>query len=70
VPQTIKTLLAAGIHIWMLTGDKLETAVQIAQSSSICSRKTELMKIAEKSFDAVLEKLKQFKTRVLILLRI
>jgi magnesium-transporting ATPase (P-type) len=47
----------------MLTGDKLETAVQIAQSSSICSKNTELMKIAEKSFDAVLNKLQHFKNK-------
>ncbi|GBG70477.1 hypothetical protein CBR_g6606 [Chara braunii] len=30
VPQTIKLLRNAGIHFWMLTGDKYTTAVQIA----------------------------------------
>ncbi|CAK5122369.1 unnamed protein product [Meloidogyne enterolobii] len=60
VPLTIRTLLSAGIFIWMLTGDKLETAIQISHSSSITSKDTKLMKIVEKSFEAVLAKLKFF----------
>lgn len=32
VPETIEELQDAGIHIWMLTGDKLETAINIAKS--------------------------------------
>jgi P-type E1-E2 ATPase len=30
VPQCIETLRKAGIKIWVLTGDKLETAINIA----------------------------------------
>ncbi|PVV02336.1 hypothetical protein BB560_003215 [Smittium megazygosporum] len=32
VPETIEALKRAGIHIWMLTGDKIETAINIAKS--------------------------------------
>lgn len=32
VPETIETLIRAGINIWMLTGDKLETATNISYS--------------------------------------
>lgn len=32
VPQTVADFLAARIHVWMLTGDKLETAENIAYS--------------------------------------
>lgn len=32
VPETIEYLLRCGIKIWMLTGDKKETAINIAQS--------------------------------------
>eukprot|EP01113_Clastostelium_recurvatum_P044997 TRINITY_DN7661_c0_g1_i3.p1 TRINITY_DN7661_c0_g1~~TRINITY_DN7661_c0_g1_i3.p1 ORF type:complete len:1183 (+),score=311.41 TRINITY_DN7661_c0_g1_i3:100-3648(+) len=32
VPETIELLRTAGIKVWMLTGDKLSTAVQIATS--------------------------------------
>eukprot|EP00928_Gymnodinium_smaydae_P027213 TRINITY_DN21108_c0_g1_i1.p1 TRINITY_DN21108_c0_g1~~TRINITY_DN21108_c0_g1_i1.p1 ORF type:complete len:660 (-),score=73.87 TRINITY_DN21108_c0_g1_i1:140-2119(-) len=32
VPETIATMRAASIHVWVLTGDKVETAVEIAKS--------------------------------------
>ena len=32
VPETIAKLLEANIHVWMLTGDKQETAINIAKS--------------------------------------
>jgi P-type E1-E2 ATPase len=35
VPETIKTLRAAGIKIWMLTGDKFSTALQIATTCNL-----------------------------------
>uniref|UniRef100_A0A0K8T9U4 Phospholipid-transporting ATPase n=1 Tax=Lygus hesperus TaxID=30085 RepID=A0A0K8T9U4_LYGHE len=38
VKQTLEVLRASGIKIWMLTGDKLETAVCIAKSSNLVDR--------------------------------
>jgi phospholipid-translocating ATPase len=38
VRQTLETLRNAGIKIWMLTGDKLETATCIAKSSKLIGR--------------------------------
>jgi magnesium-transporting ATPase (P-type) len=35
VPAAIETLLAAGMRVWMITGDKQETAVNIAVSCSL-----------------------------------
>ncbi|CAG9335514.1 unnamed protein product [Blepharisma stoltei] len=35
VPQTIQALLSAGINVWMLTGDKLETAENIGKTCSL-----------------------------------
>lgn len=32
VPETIQTLMRAGINVWMLTGDKQETAINIGYS--------------------------------------
>ncbi len=32
VPDTIADLLQASIHVWMITGDKQETAINIAIS--------------------------------------
>lgn len=36
VPETITKLRRANIRIWMLTGDKRETAINIAHSAQIC----------------------------------
>lgn len=36
VPETIDKLQRANIKIWMLTGDKRETAINIAHSAGIC----------------------------------
>ena len=35
VPETIENLQKCGIHIWMLTGDKIETAQNIGYSSKL-----------------------------------
>ncbi len=39
VPKTIETLREAGIKVWMLTGDKYMTAIQIGLSCSLIERK-------------------------------
>ena len=39
VALTIESLRGAGIQIWMLTGDKVETATCIAMSAGFKSRK-------------------------------
>lgn len=38
VPQTIASLQQAGIKIWMLTGDKLETAENIGESCKLLKK--------------------------------
>ena len=35
VPETINTLIACNIHIWLLTGDKVDTSLEIAKSSNL-----------------------------------
>lgn len=42
VSVTLETLHNAGVKIWMLTGDKLETAMCIAKSSKLVSREQDL----------------------------
>jgi phospholipid-translocating ATPase len=37
VPQTIQSIRQAGMAFWMLTGDKTETAIQIARSCNVIS---------------------------------
>jgi len=43
VPETIDKLRRAGIKIWMLTGDKRETAINIAHSARICKSYSEVI---------------------------
>jgi len=42
VRQTLETLRNAGLKIWMLTGDKLETAECIAKSSKLVARSQDI----------------------------
>lgn len=35
VPETIRDLIRANIKVWMLTGDKMETAENIAKSCKL-----------------------------------
>lgn len=46
VPEVITSLRAAGIVIWVLTGDKMETAVNIANSCSLFDGKMRLITIS------------------------
>lgn len=41
VPETLEALEAAQIKVWMLTGDKMETAICVARSSRLFSRDSE-----------------------------
>merc|ERR1712130_792406 len=43
VPETIEKLLEANIHVWMLTGDKQETAINIAKSCRLHRDNTDLL---------------------------
>lgn len=42
VPETIDKLRRANIKVWMLTGDKRETAINIAHSATICKPFSEI----------------------------
>ena len=47
VPDTIYDLLRAGIKVWVLTGDKVETAINIGFSSKLLKRATTLIRITD-----------------------
>lgn len=68
VPETIETLRKAGINFWMLTGDKQNTAIQIARSCNFISPepKGQLLSIDGKTEDEVCRSLE----RVLLTMRI
>ena len=51
VPETIEALLAADIHVWVLTGDKQETAINIGHSSRLLHSKMPLLILNEDGLD-------------------
>lgn len=59
VGETISTLRQAGIKIWVLTGDKIETAINIGFSCKLLNNEMEKLfvdGIEEKEVDEAIEK--------------
>jgi phospholipid-transporting ATPase len=56
VPRTIAKLGAAGIKIWMLTGDKEETAVNIGHSCQLLTRTMSLISMCNLRDEAAFER--------------
>ncbi|KAA8907342.1 hypothetical protein FN846DRAFT_906662 [Sphaerosporella brunnea] len=55
VPDTIHTLQTAGIKIWVLTGDRQETAINIGMSCKLISEDMTLIIINEENAEATRE---------------
>ena len=51
VPNAIENLRQAGIVVWVLTGDKQETAINIAYSCKLFTQTMEIIKLNAKSRD-------------------
>lgn len=52
VPETLNALMSAGIVIWVLTGDKPETAINIAYSAKLFHPHMEVLKIMARTKEA------------------
>ncbi|XP_075212548.1 ATPase phospholipid transporting 8A1 isoform X3 [Lycorma delicatula] len=55
VPETIAALQKADISIWVLTGDKQETAINIGYSTKLIAHGTPIIILNENSLDALRE---------------
>lgn len=51
VPETIAALIKADISVWILTGDKQETAINIGYSMNLISQGTPLIILNEPTLD-------------------
>ena len=60
VPETICTLLACNIHIWVLTGDKIDTAIEIAKSCNLINDNMFLIFLTDTG-ESIENKLKKLK---------
>ena len=59
VPETIHTLQQAGIKVWVLTGDRQETAINIGMSCKLLSEDMMLLIVNEETADATRENLQK-----------
>lgn len=64
VPEAIQDILNAGINIWMLTGDKLETAVNIGKTCSLLNESMVVEKCPATDFMSTLETLKKILKKI------
>lgn len=64
VADTIKDLHKADFKIWMLTGDKLETAENIGYATNLISHTTKVFRIKVTSPEEANEKLKKIKNKI------
>ncbi|KAK0451302.1 uncharacterized protein EV420DRAFT_1560180 [Desarmillaria tabescens] len=51
VPEAIETLHQAGIKLWILTGDKLQTAIEIGYSCNLLKNDMDLMILSADSYE-------------------
>jgi len=59
VPETIAQLLEAGIHVWVLTGDKQETAINIGHSCRLLREGMPILIINSDTLDETREEIRQ-----------
>ena len=71
MPDTIANLRLAGMIVWVLTGDKQETAINIAYSCKLFTEKMEIIKLNAHSRDSAeqiltknLEEIKHFNENI------
>ena len=61
VPETIDWLRRAGIKVWILTGDKLETAIAIGRTSGVIQPESDVLIISNEDKETVKRRLKVLK---------
>ena len=59
VPETIHTLQQAGVKVWVLTGDRQETAINIGMSCKLLSEDMMLLIVNEESAEATRENIQK-----------
>lgn len=59
VPETIHTLQSAGIKVWVLTGDRQETAINIGMSCKLISEEMTLLIVNEENAEATRDNLQK-----------
>ncbi|XP_053399263.1 phospholipid-transporting ATPase VA-like isoform X2 [Mercenaria mercenaria] len=66
VPETIHNLRMAGIKVWVLTGDKQETAIQIAYSSQLFNQDQQLIVVNADNKEATCDLMKHHLEEIML----
>lgn len=61
VSKVISDIRAAGIKFWVLTGDKIETAINIGFSCNVLDNEMEIFIINEATRSGIEKQLREFK---------
>jgi magnesium-transporting ATPase (P-type) len=59
VAQTLQSLKSVGIKVWVLTGDKVETAINIGYSAGLLEKNMLIRVIEQSDLDEIKERMKQ-----------
>ncbi len=51
MPEAIESLIAAGIKVWVLTGDKVETAINIALACRLFDNTMSIVELRERDVE-------------------
>eukprot|EP00347_Sterkiella_histriomuscorum_P010576 403375747 len=70
VDKTIQFMREAGIKVWVLTGDKVETAINIGQSSGLLDQQMKIFKLTQRNYEDNFTQLKALEDQIRIYERI
>jgi magnesium-transporting ATPase (P-type) len=60
VQESVQWLRDAGIRVWVLTGDKLETAVEIGRTSAVIAQHSEMLVVSQETDEGVHEQFSKY----------
>jgi len=66
VPETIESLRQAGLAVWVLTGDKMQTAIEIARSCNLIKHDDDVVVLCESDAKALKHKITELDEKPLI----
>ena len=65
VEEDIQEFIEAGINVWMLTGDKMDTAESIGHSIKLFDSDTEVFKITGSNQEEIINRMKEIKEEII-----
>jgi phospholipid-translocating P-type ATPase (flippase) len=63
VPEAVQWLRDAGVAVWVLTGDKLETAIEIGRTSRVIGDASEMLIVSQERDDEIRAQLATFRSQ-------